>query len=272
MEINDDLERQCKDFRSSMDTIGPKYQEALNERGRYEHECTMAEQREAKLQKQLIKKDADISKLRDQESFLESELDTARNSLSNSSNPNVAGFEALRKELAQSKAETALIQKRLTNQSDTLNYAQDAYRLASDAAAESARERDALLAEVTLFREKANANIVAVHQIQTASTESELLARNSQLKARIAEAERELEKKDAELKALSNGRRGTRGTSVPRSPGPAARPIGRAIAGARSRGTSPALGEVAITGWGAATPYTDAFLKSSLNKEFLRDM
>lgn len=58
--------------------------------------------------------------------------------------------------------------------------------------------------------------------------------------------EAEPEKKDAELKAILNGRTATRGTSVPRSPrigsamSPGPRPISNRVMQMGSRGNSPA--------------------------------
>ncbi len=173
----------------------------------------------------------------------------------------------LKEELAKERSEKELLQKRLTNMQGDLEYMRNNYQNSSTLAAEHASENLALQTELKELREKAKANTVRIHQIQKSGEIEEYVRRVRELKEENGELERELERKGEELRAMMNGRRATRGTSVPRSPrmgtggtmSPGLRPIGRAmqmggigmamggVVGAGnggSRGNSPAPGEL----------------------------
>ena len=112
--------------------------------------------------------------------------------------------------------------------------------------------------EIEKLRVKASENSVKIHEIQRSNEIASHVGTIRQLRAEKIGLEKELEKKAAELSALMNGRRPTRGTSVPRSPrmggavpspGPA-RAMGRVlqmggVGGNGSRGNSPASGDLA---------------------------
>jgi hypothetical protein len=105
--------------------------------------------------------------------------------------------------------------------------------------------------------------MIRIHEIQKNNEVREYLRRVQELKEENSDLERDLEKKQDELRALMNGRRATRGTSVPRSPrmgtagtmSPNPRPMGRAMqmgnigmamsgGNGGSRGNSPVPGEL----------------------------
>lgn len=262
-EINQDLEARCKDYESSIASIQPKYQEALNERGNYEHENNLVMLREVQLKKQRDNKDAEVIKLREKNTAIEAELTAVRLSLSTSAIPQAAELAQLKDEIEKSKTTIEQLQKRNTSISNDLEYVRSSYQTASSAAVESHAELRDLQGELTSFRDKAKIDRVRIHEIQAANETSELRQSNSLLKSRVEELEWAFEKQGEELKALMNGRRGnTRGTSVPRSPrmggganqmspGPRASTIGRVLqigASSRSRGNSPAPGEVGAGG------------------------
>jgi chromosome segregation ATPase len=266
-QINQDLETRCQDYESSIASIQPKYQEALNDRGRFEHELNLALLRQTNLRKDLDNKDAELTKLREQKTALDAELTDARAALSSSSIPEIAEMGKLKEELAKERSEKERLQKRLTNMQGDLEYMRNNYQNSSTMAAEHASENQALQAEVAELREKAKENTVRIHEIQESAEIEEYVRRIRELKEENGELERELERKSEELKALMNGRRATRGTSVPRSPrmgtggtmSPGPRPMGRAmqmggigmamggvIGGGNggSRGNSPGPGEL----------------------------
>jgi len=100
--------------------------------------------------------------------------------------------------------------------------------------------------ENDILKRKASDNTVEIHRIQASNETKIYLARINELDAEKKELERELGKKNEELKTIMNGRRSTRGTSVPRSPrmntmSPNTR-INR-VMGVSSRGNSPGPGE-----------------------------
>jgi Skp family chaperone for outer membrane proteins len=167
----------------------------------------------------------------------------------------------LKEELAKEKSEKERLQKRLTNMQGDLEYMRNNYQNSSTLAAEHASENQALQTELAELREKLKRDMVRIHEIQKSREVEEYRRKVKALKEENAEMERELEKRQDELKAMLNGRRATRGTSVPRSPrmgtggtmSPGPRPMGRAMqnigmamAGGNggSRGNSPVPGEL----------------------------
>lgn len=233
----------------------PKYQEALNERGHFEYETTDALRQVSTLRKKHDDRVAEVAKLREQNNTLEVELVTARAALSESSIPEVAAFEKKEEEIRAIKAENERLQRRLNGTQNEVEFMRNQYQEASTAHVEAHRELKGLREELTAFRNKAQEDRVRIHEIYANSEVQQHLDRNKELKAENDELYAELEKKIEELKIASN-RRGTRGASVPRSPrmgnatmspGPqrAIRQVMNNIAGgSRSRGSSPAPGEV----------------------------
>ena len=261
--MNQDLERRCQDLESSIASIQPKYQEALNDRGEFQHETNLAKARQEHLRKELENKDSEVTKLRDLKAALEKELAEARAALSSSSVPEIAEMGKLKEELLQERSERERLQKRLTNMQGDLEYMRNNYQNSSSLAAEHASENQTLQAELAKLREKDKQDMVRIHEIQRDNENKEYIRRVKELQGENSELERELEKKQDELKALMNGRRATRGTSVPRSPhmgtggtmSPGPRPMGRAMqmgnigmamsgGNGGSRGNSPAPGDL----------------------------
>jgi len=260
--MHHDLENRCRDFESSIASIQPKYQEALNDRGQFEHEFNMSSLRQANLRKELENKEAELIKLREQKATLQAELTDARTALSSSSIPEIVEMGKLKEELVKEKSEKERLEKRLKNMQSDLEYMRNNYQNSSTLAAEHASENRALQTELDKLREKDKRDMVRIHEIQRSNEVKECLRRVQTLKDEKSELERELEKKQEELRAVMNGRRATRGTSVPRSPrmgtggtmSPGPRSMGRAMqmgnigmamaGGNGSRGNSPVPGEL----------------------------
>jgi chromosome segregation ATPase len=259
-QINQDLESRCQnlearcgDFESSIKAIQPKYQEALNDRGQFESDANTSLAREAQMRKERDLKDAELKKIQRQKAEVDSELAASRLTLASSTIPQIAELSNMKDEVERMTSENEKLKHRLNGMQKELEYIRTLYQNATNAATEATSEKRESQAEVADLREKADENKKRIHEIQRDTEIAAHLQRISELKAENEDLEREVEKKDAELKALSNGRRATRGASVPRSPrmggtmspGPA-RPIGRVIqmGGSGSRGNSPAPGDV----------------------------
>jgi chromosome segregation ATPase len=233
----------------------PKYQEALNDRGHFEYEITESLRRESTLRKKHDDRVAELAKIREQNNTLEAELIVARARLSNSSIPEVAALERKDEEIRAVKADNERLQRRFNGAQNEVEFMRNQYQEASTAHGGAHRELTGLREEVVAFRTKAQEDKVRIHEIYVESEVQQHLERIKELKAENGELQAELDKKIEELKAASN-RRGTRGASVPRSPrmgsatmspGPqrAIRQVMSNIAsGNRSRGSSPAPGEV----------------------------
>ncbi|RDL36442.1 uncharacterized protein BP5553_05794 [Venustampulla echinocandica] len=259
-ERNRNLEARCKDLESSIKEIQPRYQDALNDRGHFEHEITESLRRESALRRKHDDRVAELDKVREEKEVADTELASALEWLSSSAVPEIAEVNRMKEEVRIAKAENERLQKRHANMQNDLDFIRNQYQTASFEAAESSRRVEALEETISDLSIKASDNAVHIHKIHHSSEVQQHLDRVKELAADNEELDRELEKKTEELRVLMNGRRQTRGTSVPRSPrmgagtmSPGARPaIGRVIGNfggqSGSRGNSPAPGEVGARG------------------------
>ena len=190
---------------------------------------------------------AELAKVREEKALVDAELVTARTALSTSSIPEAAELQKLKDELSTAKIETEKANKKIANAAHEMEYVRGNYQKASSAAAEMCNELNELKVLNATLTRKASDSAVEIHRIQASSEIKQHLQRISGLEGEKAECERELEKKTEELRTLLNGRRTTRGTSVPRSPrmgtmspGQNSRPMARVLSGVGSRGNSPA--------------------------------
>lgn len=217
-QLNLNLEAHLSDHRLSIVNIQLKYQEALNERGQFEHEARLAAVRADSLEKRIDTQAAEYAKLKEQNEALQVELATARAAMKDSVVPGVADMEILREENRTLQTDIQRLQKRIANNNNDLEYMRNNYHTASSAAATVTSELNEARVEMEKLRAKASSNRVEIHRIQQESEAAALLNQNRSLTVMIEELKREVEKKDAEMAAVMNGRRPTRGTSVPRSP------------------------------------------------------
>ncbi|PBP27630.1 hypothetical protein BUE80_DR001391, partial [Diplocarpon rosae] len=257
-QINKDLEARCKDYENSFASIQPRYQEAINDRGSFEHEYNLAMAREIQARKRGDNRDAEILKLREKNTALESELTAARTALANSTIPQAAELVQIREELEQARLGNTSLQKRISTLNNDLDYIRDSYQTASERAMKAQVENHSLASDNALLREKEKTDKVRIHEIQSSHENIELRHENRQLKARVEDLQRASDRMSEELKLLMNGRRATtRGASVPRSPRPgpgsqmspgSRQSVSRALQYGGSRGNSPAPGDLAGNG------------------------
>ncbi|KAF4632195.1 hypothetical protein G7Y89_g5928 [Cudoniella acicularis] len=218
---NESLEARCKDLESSIREIQPKFQEALNDQGK---------------------------------ETAEEELKAVRIQLSSSTVPEIAEFNKIADELRAENTVKERLEKRILSIQNEVEFLRNQYQTTSSAAAEKSKQLERVQEELEKAQEKADENKVRIHEIYNSSEVQQHLDRIKDMTAENEELERELEKKSEEVRALMNGRRQTRGASVPRSPrmgqgtmSPNARPMGRVMSN-RSRGNSPAPGDVPVRG------------------------
>ncbi len=247
--INQDLETRCQDYESSNAEIIPKYQEALNDRGKFEHDMKRALESEAHMRKQRDARESELTKLREQKAAVDAELAEARLALATSAIPEVAERQNLKNEVERISGELDRTQKRSKSMQQEVEYMRTQYQNSSNAAVDAVAELRTANEKIAKLTEQADSNRVQIHEIQQNSESAQHLRTIKELRTQKEILEAELEKKDGELKAILNGRRATRGTSVPRSPrmgsamSPGPRPISNRVMQMGSRGNSPAPGD-----------------------------
>ncbi|KOS19365.1 hypothetical protein ESCO_000393 [Escovopsis weberi] len=169
------------------------------------------------------------------------------------SDPNDTPLAKSEQLLQEALAKVAALEKRLENSHEDESYVKNAYQDASAAAAAMKSELDSLKALNEELGKKASANAVRIHEIQATNSAINHVRRIEELKTQVRDREAELDRAREELKQLKNGRRETRGVSVPHSPrmGVLSPRVNKGY-GSASRGTSPA----SVAGVeGAGTPF-----------------
>lgn len=241
----------CNDLDESIQSIQRKYQDALNDRGSAQHDLNEALSEQATLRQRFDARVAELAKVREEKAAINAELIAAREALATSAIPEIAEFNTLKDELRAARGEYERSQKKITNMQSEIEYMRGHYQTASSAAADAQSEVDGLREQIETLSRKASDNAREIHLIQSSEEIKQYLERIDQRDATIGELEKELEKKSEELRMVMNGRRSTRGTSVPRSPRMGTmspnvreRPISRVLgSGVGSRGNSPAPGD-----------------------------
>jgi chromosome segregation ATPase len=227
-----------------MKTLQPKFQQAMVDSSKFRAERDAALSQATTLNQIIEKRVADNVKLREEKASLLIELTEARTALSNSTVPDLAKLGEAQDQVRAITAEKERLEKRVTSMQREVEFTRDSYQKASSYSSELSNEINELRAENDTLKRKATENILRIAEIQRNNEAKEQAARIDELEALLRDREMELHKKYEELKIKTNGRRETRGTSVPRSPrigagGVSPRPhFARTAAG--SRGGSPA--------------------------------
>jgi chromosome segregation ATPase len=240
------LETRLADHVSSINKIQPKYQEALNERAKFQLERDAALAQTTTTMERIEARIAENMKLKEQNASLSAELSASRDLLAGSSVPEIAELEKAHEEARALQSDKEKLERRVLSMNRDFEFTRDSYQKASSSAAELAAELASAHAEIEILKRKASDNIVRIAEIQRTNETAEREARIDELEGMLIEREQELYRKGEELKIKTNGRRETRGTSVPQSPrlgSGAMSPRARVVGSNGSRQNSPAPGE-----------------------------
>ncbi|KAL2163128.1 hypothetical protein VTH06DRAFT_6964 [Thermothelomyces fergusii] len=235
------LESQLRSFERTIQSLQPKYMEALRDRNAFEKECQKAVEKEKAATARLEAQTAELEALREKNKVLESKLAEANDLLATSAVPEIARLAQAEKDRAEALAAVERLEKKVRIAQSEAEYSRKAYQDASNAHTELSQEYRELKSEVDEYKRRASENLRKIHQMHAQGEMAELTRQVEQLQGLLENRERELERAKEELKLLKNGRRETRQASVPRSPrlGVMSPRPGRGM-GASSRGTSPA--------------------------------
>jgi len=260
------LEARLKDYISTIKKLEPRLLQAIADRRKFQAERDAAKSQAVTLTQSIEARVTEIVKLKEDKLNLEKELATARTALTNSTIPEIAQLAQTQEQLRTLQIDKERLEKRILNMQKDFEFTRDSYQKASSYTTELRNELEELKEENAVLQRKASENTVRVAEIQRANEAKEREERIDELEALLRDRDQELRKKTEELKIKTNGRRETRGTSVPRSPrmGSGAmspRPHFTRAAGG-SRGGSPAPGD-AREGFRDATLFPSSVLASS---------
>lgn len=194
----------------------PKYQQAIRERNIFEEERNKLLKEKDKMQKSLDSSQAKATKLSEEKHELEMRLQE----LANSDNPNTTTAAQRELELASSRENAAALEKQLIFLRKDVEYARSRYQDASDKAASLGEENTTLKSQIAELEKRASDNVVKLRGLSVDTARHDAWRLYQDEKAQRLSAERELDRKNDELRNYKSrfGGRETRGSSVPRSP------------------------------------------------------
>lgn len=265
------MSTQIKSYESTTNIVQRRLMEALLERGTAMETAKKAEQTaQAKV--------TEIEAGKDKYAALEEKYRRVVDSRG-SEEKTFAQLNDTEKKLDEAEKSISSLEEKLKSKDKELDYIRDIFQTERQAASQMIRENEELKAKLAKLEEQSSASRIRIHEINAANSTAELARQVTEAQLIARDREMELDRVKEELKALRNGRRETRGASVPRSPRMgmmSPRTGGRAgvgVSGA-SRGTSPALGGIdGQTGAAPAVSGSQFFNPPSSNGRFqhLRD-
>jgi chromosome segregation ATPase len=212
------LEVRLEDYVSTIKKLEPKLLQAIADRRKFRVERDAAKSQAVTVTQSIEARVTEIAKLKEDKVNLEKELARARTALTNSTVPEVAMLAQTQEQLRGLQIDKERLEKRILSMQKDFEFTRDSYQKASSYASELRNELTELKEENVTLQRKASENTVRVAEIQRANETKEREERIDELEALLRERDQELRKKTEELKIKTNGRRETRGTSVPRSP------------------------------------------------------
>ncbi|RKF63518.1 putative 60s ribosomal protein l4-a [Erysiphe neolycopersici] len=257
-QVNQEFQMRFFDIENSIKIIQPKFQEALNDLAQFEYQKEQALKQEKSTRCTLDLREAELDRVRKENTVLLNELKDARKALLNSEVPEISELERMRCELSTLSTDFELLHKQKETMDSDYEYLKSNYQTTSTSVKSLAQQIVCQKKEIEALKIKASENAVKIHQTQRDNTLSRLQFLIRGLRAEKSELERQVEKLSEQLQhsatTYSSGRPNTRGNSVPRSPRLGAclspRPISRVMgdynatsitSGNRSRGSSPSL-------------------------------
>lgn len=148
------------------------------------------------------------------------ELVTKLQELASSDNPDTTAAAQRELDLASAREHAAGLEKQLAFHKKDVEYARSRYQDASDKAASLDEDNATLKSRVAELEVKASDNVVKLRGLSVEAARKDALRLLREERERRQSAERELERKNEELRGYKSrfGGRETRGSSVPRSP------------------------------------------------------
>lgn len=198
----------------------PKYKEAIGDRGKFSIERDNVLKRTAYLEKQLQRTEAKLEQVKSDKQQHEKEQHEKLQELSKSDDSDVAlAAKTKMTEDALESTNKALIQKLSLKQKEA-DYANTSYREVSQQMASVIKENAELKLRIRDLETRADANVVEIRRINNARMDDQLRSMYEQEKAMRLDREKEIERKNEEMRNYKArfGGRDTRGSSVPRSP------------------------------------------------------
>lgn len=214
-----ELDRKDEDVKSHVKTIRrfePKYYEAIGDRGNFEQQRDQVIKGRDRLQKELDRRETQVTRLTEEKKELEDRLQE----LTKADNPDLAASAQREIDLKLAQEKAVFLERQIKITEETLSYAQSRYQDASDKAGTLGKENREQQLQIKDLETRANAIVVEIRRMNIQRTDAKLRQMYEQEKALRLDREREIDRKNEEMRSYKSrfGGRETRGSSVPRSP------------------------------------------------------
>lgn len=217
--MKSELDKKDDDVKSYIKTIRrfePKYYEAIGDRGNFEQQRDQVLKGKERLQKELDRSETQVATLTVEKKELEDRLQE----LTKADNPDLAAAAQREIDLKAAQEQATHLAHQIKIKEETLSYARSRYQDASDKAGALGKENRELQLQVKDLETRANTNVVEIRRMNTQRMDAKLRQMYEQEKALRLDREREIDRKNEEMRSYKSrfGGRETRGSSVPRSP------------------------------------------------------
>ncbi|KAI2620799.1 hypothetical protein GGS21DRAFT_379144 [Xylaria nigripes] len=219
-QLSNRIQEENNSYVSSIQNIQTRYMDALKERGIFETDCQIAQEQASVLSSSLDSSRTEIAMLKTTQAELEKKLAEANDALVKSSNPNHGKMVDLERNLSIANKQVQRLEKRIVVAQSDVDYSKNLYTQISRRAAELSAENRGHEKRIQELQRQASSNVLEVNKVQSRNEVRVLAQQLKEQKNIVREREAELSRIKEELRAIKNGRRETRQSSVPRSPRP----------------------------------------------------
>ncbi|KAF3892735.1 Class II histone deacetylase complex subunits 2 and 3-domain-containing protein [Trichophyton interdigitale] len=233
-----------KTLEASIGALQYRYEEKHNLFHQTRHELEIEREKSQKSQTRFERQKEEITRLKDRNAELVTELEAARNTIKSGGGLE-SDLEKSREEIRKLEKSLASLERTVQQERSQTEYTRQQYQNASTSAAQSAMEARRLEERVQELEKKANGEAVRLKELKMKKDGEIQLARIKELESLLATRETLLTRKEEEIREMKKNRPSTRATSMqPRSP-----------KYGTSRPSSPGPNNIGSAVWGSALKF-----------------
>ncbi|KAF3479518.1 uncharacterized protein GIQ15_06494 [Arthroderma uncinatum] len=212
------LRSKVKTLEASIGALQYRYEAKHNQLHETRHELDVERETMKKSQAKFERQKEEISKIKDRNVELVTELEAARDTIKSGGGLE-SDLEKSREEVRNLQKTMASLERTVQQERSQTEYTRQQYQNASTSAAQSAMEARQLEERVKDLTKKANGEAARLKELRIKEDEQKHLARIKELEVLLASREALLTKKEEEIREMKKNRPSTRATSMqPRSP------------------------------------------------------
>ncbi|KAF2153493.1 hypothetical protein K461DRAFT_293754 [Myriangium duriaei CBS 260.36] len=254
-----ELETRLQEHIVALEDLQYRYEELRIELVNTRQERDEAYQSASLATTRVSSRDTLVGKIQAEREEYKRQLAETKAALQSHAVPEVAALEALKLQIAEAEKEKGKMEAKVKSLTQDLEYIRSLYQDVSTRGAQMAEEKNELESRVADLEKRASDNVATTLRLAKDTTHKQLHGEINRLRIMLTDRDKVLQQRDEEITKLrekERGRMGTRGGSVPRSPG---QRLGSPMrlepprsSGVGSRATSPRRGSPAAGVLGSA--------------------